>query len=411
MNEEERAGWLARAVDKLIQRQKAVEPPGYLEDPDIEGLLQIAKARLELAESNARMGLLHEGTVWRKLLERLDRETAATAIPSTPSFFLRTVSSAAGGPDPADQELQELEDIIALRRRMSAQSMALAEAHRDAVWNRVRSRLSARESRMGFFSFLRRNRSDGWPAPGGDPLATGPTTWHSTRSDADELVDIARRRAVRASMARSARTVSWQHLTVGAAVLILIVAAVGPIPETGLAGHPVARFIEGVGDHVGVAESRPPPTDTGVPVVIEGTPVTAAEASDLLGLALSEPTTLPADFHLAASLFYADGLSGSGGTFLLSYKSGDIAILVFQEAAPASDLGVYWGSPRDMTLADGTPATYFAGGWVPGNAGFTWATGGARSLVFDRSGVRTIIQYVGDDARAPDLAAVASGLR
>jgi hypothetical protein len=99
-----------------------------------------------------------------------------------------------------------------------------------------------------------------------------------------------------------------------------------------------------------------------------------------------------------------------GGVFLLSYSSSGGSLLVFQEAASGTDLAAGAGSAVDVTLADGTPATYFAGGWTPQDSEFAWTSGDAQTLIFDRDGVRTIIQHIGDDA-AIDLTAVANGIK
>jgi len=50
MNEQERAEWLARAVDNLIQRREAAEPPEDLDDGDLDGIMRVARARLALAD-------------------------------------------------------------------------------------------------------------------------------------------------------------------------------------------------------------------------------------------------------------------------------------------------------------------------------------------------------------------------
>jgi hypothetical protein len=192
-------------------------------------------------------------------------------------------------------------------------------------------------------------------------------------------------------------------------VLTLLVAAIGPIPATGLADHPAVRLVERVGEHVGVTESGAPPAG-GAPTVLDGTNATAAEASDLLGLDVSEPATVPPGFVLAASIYFPKGLTSDDGVFLLSYTSDGGTLLVFQEAVSGADLTAGSGSAEDVILPDGTPATYFAGGWTPEDSTLTWTTGDGRTLIFDTAGVRTIIQYIGEDA-AIDLTVVAAGLQ
>ncbi|HET9476502.1 MAG TPA: hypothetical protein VFP63_03340 [Dehalococcoidia bacterium] len=437
MNEQERAGWLARAVDKLIQRRQVETPP---EDPkarDLGALLSIARVRLDLAESAAHDGLQYEESVWQKVRQRLESSAAAAPADATPLF--RRSSDDAPSADMRELETGELGDIAAIRQRMSAEMLAMAEEHRQAVWDRVQSRIAARQSRKGFFSFFRTGAGHSPNSePSLDAFATGQTLWQSSGYRTDELVALARERRTGAiTQERAPRAgpsawsavtgtvcgvcravirfpsrsgVGWQRLAAGAATVALVVAAVGPIPSTGLAGHPFAQFIETVGNHVGVSDSGPPPVTTGSPTVLEGMPVTAGEASDRLGVAVSEPAYMPPDYHLRVSLYYPVGVTGDEGTLLLSYTAEDAAILIFQEPRPASRLGIPNGEARDLTLVDGTPATSFNGGWIPGSSSFAWTDGGGQTLVFDRNGVRTIIQFIGAGA-APDLTAIANGLR
>ena len=131
MNEQERAGWLARAVDKLIHQQTADNPPEDQNSQDLDDLLLIARARLDLAESTARHGLQHEGSVWQKLLGRLEgRESPAPSVPTDLRSLLRQSPGETAGADVSERELQDLKEVAALRQHMSARMTALAEAHR-----------------------------------------------------------------------------------------------------------------------------------------------------------------------------------------------------------------------------------------------------------------------------------------
>lgn len=95
MNEQERADWLARAVDRLIQSRGAPETPSGLDDDELEGLMRVAQARLESAQSIARAGLQHEGAVWEKVLRRLEehQEGAAHQSGATTHFRKRAGNS------------------------------------------------------------------------------------------------------------------------------------------------------------------------------------------------------------------------------------------------------------------------------------------------------------------------------
>lgn len=436
MNEQERAGWLARAVDKLIQRREVKPPP---EDPralDLGALLDVARVRLDLAKSAAHDGLQHEESVWQKVRQRLENSAATPADATSP---LRRASDDAIIADLAELEAGEFDEVVAIRQRISAEMLTMAEEHRQAVWDRVQARIAARQPKKGFFSFFKTDAGGRAGAEAAlDAFATGQTLWQTTSYRTDELAALAQERRAAAFMHEGAaapgpRSLSavagaicgfcrlavnlptrsglgWQRLAASAAALALVIAAVGPIPSTGLAGHPFAQFIETVGNHVGVSDSSPPPINRGSPVVLEGVPVTATEASERLGVTVSEPAYVPPDYHLRVSLYYPVGVTGDRGTFLLSYTSEDTAILIFQEPRPASRLGIPVGAARDVTLVDGTPTTSFDGGWIPGSSSFAWTDGGGQTLVFDRNGVRTIIQFIGAGA-APDLTAIANGLR
>ena len=67
--------------------------------------------------------------------------------------------------------------------------------------------------------------------------------------------------------------------------IAVAIAALGPIPATGLAHHPATEFARFVGGHIGVSETSAPPNVPPVTEVIEGADLTAKEASALAVLA------------------------------------------------------------------------------------------------------------------------------
>jgi hypothetical protein len=83
---------------------------------------------------------------------------------------------------------------------------------------------------------------------------------------------------------------------------------------------------------------------------------------------------------------------------------------VYQESASGGDLAATAGSATDVALADGTPATYVQGAWQAAGGGLTWSETGGQTLVFERSGLRTTVQYTGPQATAPSLFAVADSM-
>lgn len=438
MNEQERADWLARAVDRLIQSRGAPETPSGLDDDELEGLMRVAQARLESAQSIARAGLQHEGAVWQKVLRRLEEHQESTAHQSGATTHFRKKAADPGRDlGMSEGEFQELEDMALLRKRMADDIIAFAETHREAVWQKVQSRLQARENKRGLFSFFKRHGEAKLLAPALDGIVVGQTLWQANDSQMDELIDLARKRRELGRMAQSAshgaeqrvwsriepavygivsrragpapaaHQPTWRRAALAAASIGLLAAAVGPIPATGLADHPAVRVLEFVGEHVGVAESGGPPSGDAPADIVEGTPATVAEAAVLLGVPVSQPTALPPGYTLNASLYYPRGITSSTGAFLLTYTSAEGTIMMFQEAASGADLAASVGSIDDYTLADGTPASYIQGAWTPGTGGFSWSADNAQTLVFDRDGVRTIIEYVGPPVAVPELLAIA----
>lgn len=441
MNEQERADWLARAVDRLIQSRGAPETPSGLNDDELDGLMRVAQARLESAQSIAHAGLQHEGAVWQKVLRRLEEHRGSTAHQSGATTHFR---KKAGNPGRdlgmSEGELHDLEEMALLRKRMADEIIAFAETHREAVWQKVQSRLQARENKMGLFSFFKRHRAAEVLAPALDGIVVGQTLWEATDSRMDELIDLARKRRELGRMAQSAshgaegrvwsriepavygivsrragpapagHQPTWRRAALVAAAIGLLAAAVGPIPATGLANHPAVRVLEFVGEHVGVAESGGPPSGGAPADIIEGTPATAGEAAVLLGVPVSQPTALPPGYTLNASLYYPKGITSSTGVFLLTYTSDKGTIMVFQEAASGTELAASVGSIDDYVLADGTRASYILGTWTPGTDGFSWSADNAQTLVFDRDGVRTIIEYIGLPIAIPELLEVAGNV-
>ncbi|HSP54112.1 MAG TPA: hypothetical protein VLS25_00860, partial [Dehalococcoidia bacterium] len=418
-------------------------PPADLDDEDLAGLLRVAKARLDLAAATAHAGLQYEGAVWQRVCERLDgRVTTAAPKRGTTTHFERRSRTEASIPQDDERELEALEDIATLRKAMAEEMMAFAESHRSAVWQNVQARLRPRSARRALFSFFGRDRRDSEEiSPALDGIVVGQTVWQTADSRMDELIELARKRRVLGLTAQEASSKAeqrvwsrissnlqsdrvswnstparshnaWRRLAAGAAALAIIVTALGPIPETGFAGHPVVQLVQAIGEHIGVTEADAPPATTGEPVVITGDPVTAAEASQLLGVTVTEPATVPPGFTRTASAYYPAGLSDGTGVYLLTYNSADGVLMVFQEAAStASDLSAAPGAARDVVLSDGTPATLFSGAWTPTDGGFQWTSGGAQTLVFDRDGVRTVIEFLGAGSAAPDLTALADALK
>ena len=169
MNEEERADWLARAIDDLLSsdrsRPKAPSPPKF-ERQELNALLRIANARAERGDASMQTGVQYEGAVWRRVLERLDRRRTSREVRPLDVSAPVSPEEAAAAKALDEMEIDELREIARLRRSMAEQAASLAETHRDRVWERVQSRIQAQPQRRWPFTFFvpkrhKQPRSDG----------------------------------------------------------------------------------------------------------------------------------------------------------------------------------------------------------------------------------------------------------
>lgn len=453
MNEQERADWLARAIDDLVRGDRPAQPSANLDEDEIGSLMRVARARLETARDAAHAGLPYEGAVWQEVVQRLEqRRSACGAYADADRGHITSTGGLAAPDEPDIGETRDLKDIVLLRRQMSEQMLSLAEAHRDSVWQEVQARLrasSARSIRSGFLSFLHKRRQSEADrlSPALDCIATGKAVWRSGDPEVDSLVKMAQARKTLSGYAEAAsagaqervwariqpslsapffggmpvrppqpisrQRPAWSGMALAGAAAALIVAALGPIPATGLAHHPAAEFVRFVGNHVGVRETAsPPPAPPADATTVRGADVSAQEAAVSLGLPVREPGAAPAGFSLASSQIFPLALTAPvGGMFVLSYISDDgEALAVYQEAASGVGISVLQGAATQVTLADGTPATFIEGSWQTTDGGLRWGEQNAQSLVFERGGVRTTIRHAGGPAGAGALAEIADGM-
>jgi hypothetical protein len=222
---------------------------------------------------------------------------------------------------------------------------------------------------------------------------------------------IQHKREGRETRVRLAETGWWPRVAAVAAVLALLVAAVGPLPATGFADHPLIAVGRSVAEYVGVREAAPTAIPPGEPLTLAGRDVTVAEATALLGVAVATPA-VPEGYALQASRFFEEALTaGSGGAFVLTYTGPDDAsVAVYQEQASGADLAASGGSATDVALADGTAATYVHGAWQAAGGGLTWNDTAGQTLIFERARLRTTVQYTGPQAMAPSLFAIADSM-
>jgi len=442
MNEEERADWLARAIDDLLKRDRLrpkEPPPPELDREELNALMRIARARADAADSLMHTGLQYEGEIWQRVLERLDRRRSSRRVqPFDASGPLSEADQIAAARELDEMEIDELRGIARMRRELAERAASIAEEHREHVWQRVQSRLQAQSPKKWSFPFFRRQGGDERLAASLDRIAAGDDVRDFGEEEIDSLVGIARTRRYWSQMARkaaeeregrlwtriasvisqrpqtaSARTATWARLAAAGALGAIVLAALGPLPATGLADHPVAGLVRFIGEYVGVSETDEAPSVPPVAGVTEGIEIGAADASLRLGVPVAVPVEAPAGFELTASRFFEEALTAdAGGAFALTYGGqGDSSIAIYQERASGGNFAVQGGAATAVTLSDGTAATYVEGMWQQAeDGGLVWSEGGAQTLVFERAGVRTTIQYMGPEAEAPSLFAVADSL-
>jgi hypothetical protein len=441
MNEEERAEWLARAIDDLLNkdRQRPKEPPPPKFDrEELNALLRIASARAEAANSRLHSGLQYEGEVWQRVLKRLDRRQFPRQVRSFDAPGpVSELDEFEAGRELEQMEIDELREIARMRREMAERAASLGEEHRAEVWQRVQGRLEGKGRTR--FRFRRRKDDHDRLAAALQRTAAGEDSGESGDEEFDALVDVARYRTywsqlmqdtaaerqdrlwVRISAAIRARLLSsapkeagpWRKLAIASVIGAVAVAALAPLPATGFADHPVARAVRSIAEHVGVRETAAPPRVSGAPLVVEGTALTPAEVSSFrLGVPVLEPSLPPAGFELASAKFFKEALTAySGGVFVLTYaREGGSAVVVYQERADGADFSAGSGSAEDVKLADGTAATFVQGTWQEAGGELVWAEGGAQTLVFERDGARTTIQYRGPPEEAPSLFTMANSM-
>jgi hypothetical protein len=420
MNEQERAEIVARAIDALLAGADADTIEGH-HNEDLQSLLDIAEERLVGSVFIAKASIQHEREVWQAVVKRIqDAEIEAIAA----------------SPGAEDEELEELGEVIALRRRLAAEVSALGESHKAEVWNKIQSRLANRTTHTGLPDFLRpfRRRSDAerpskppvldtyvpemLPVPGVRPRALMGQMAVSTQGMA--------RARVWARVASSAgfddtrievkphrrRMSVLSAFGVAAAVAAIAALAIGPLPATGFAHHPATRLAAAIGSYLG-AQGSAPPDVTNLPstIIVEGRSARAAQASALAGVSFGEPPSAPAGFQLDSSTYHPAPISGGGpGAFVLSYSSSDGGLTIYQEAAGGYDSAVSTDSMTSVALSDGTPATLVQGSWLA-DEGLSWSASGSQSLIFQRAGVLVVIELLAADPRPGLLFQVADSIQ
>jgi hypothetical protein len=416
MNERQRADQLARAIDELINGTPRPEPTRF-DDQELKSLIKVAQARLGASKNAASASTNHEAAVWQQLITRLQGRPRPS--PRKPGHDIAT-----------DADMRQ---TVAARREVSAAILSLAARHKDDVWRRVQSRIKGRRGSLGGPPSLGSAGEDSSEAPmrtrffpTGDAdmdsqLAVAlnrPTlrdlSAHAVDSSQRKLHDRKRgdpARQWRSDLAlpRDDSRTGWAPLAAAGAMILLIIASLGPVP--GLANPPAVEAARYIGQHLGVIETDAPPPTPGPATIVLPEDVTPQQASDHLGLPVVAPDTLLGSAQ-SSSRFFSAGLTSDGsGVFVITYEASDgsSGVSLYQEAAGDASLAVPSGMAVD-TSAGGTQATYFEGGWTQSGGALTWLDSGTQTLLFERDGLRTMIQYTGPQIHMDTLAAAATML-
>jgi hypothetical protein len=416
MNERQRADQLARAIDELISG--APRPgPARFDDQELQSLIKVAQARLGESKNVASASADHEATVWQQLTARLDgRPQPSEAKPG------HDIATDAG-----------MRQTIAARREMSAAILSLAARHKDDVWRLVQERIKGRRGSRG-----------GPPSPGsaGGDISEPPlrTRFFPTGdADIDSLLAVALNRPTlrdlsahavdpsqrklhdrrrgdparqwRADLAlrQAASRTRWATIAAAGAIVLLIIAALAPVP--GLAHSPAVEAARYVGQHLGVIETDAPPPTPGPGTTVLPEDVTPEQASDRLGLPVAAPDAV-LGLPQASLRYFPAGLTSNGsGVFVITYGAADgtSAVSLYQEAAEEARLAVPPGMAVDTSIM-GIQATYFAGGWTQSGSSLAWIDAGTQTLLFERGGLLTTIQYTGPQIDMDTLTAAATML-
>ncbi|MEX0800444.1 MAG: hypothetical protein WD379_04430 [Dehalococcoidia bacterium] len=459
MREEERVEWLARAIEQMAGGREPDQP----DDQELIELLKIARIRMDAAEQATDAGLETQEAILERLMARLrtkDSEHRPTGTAAAGDGGHEHITSAHERHDDAD--IHELQEVIDLRRQMAELAAEVSESHREAVWQKVQTRIEAsKREKQGFlrWPFRRRDREAEEFGAALDRMTLGEPIWEAKDSRLEELLNVARLRhaavatagagfadqqarvwghirprlLARQMVARRPRVFkrrdfqlpslprlevgSWPRLATAGAAVAVALAILAPMPATGFSDHPVAALARSVlGEHGAVTENAAPPTVPPPTEVVESNGTTAAEASGLLGRAVYEPTSLPEGYAKISSEYFAQSMTAEeGGLFVLAYENSTGAdkqtLLVYQELASATNISVEAGFAQDIGLyTTGTPATYVSGTWRAAEGALTWGAADAQTIVFDLNGIRTIVQTSDPKMPITELAKVGSSL-
>ena len=462
MNEEEKAKRVCDAIDALLRGE---EPEMGLDDQELVELLRVARLRHQAGQALANVGLTYQELLRRVLRARMiarQMEQGGEKVDDAPPE-VRSIMDEDSREflDPLDPGYGKLVNFLDFQPRpayaapvaqtVAGQTCAVAACQaRPAMrtltlhWSRGSDGSSDKAEALSdgldrLLSSRKRTLSVGDPdidellqiaqlrrfvgqslAAAGSPYKRRLWTVLSMR-----LATALRRQACapqRPSVITAIGHVSWRQAAAAAAVIALMLAALGPLPATGFADHPVAHLINLVEQRVGVEEVDGPPT-TQVPTTAPEEPIAPEEAAQRLGIAVRQPSYLPEGFQLASSVYYPQSLtSPEQGTFVLIYTIGGVdpetlvgttapRLLIYQERASSDSMAVMNGQAEDVLLAGSVPGTYARFLWAAGDQGaLEGADPSAESLFFEDGDVRVAITYRNGDQEKEELLRIAESM-
>jgi hypothetical protein len=461
MNEEERAKKVCDAIDALLRGE---EPEMELDDQELVELLRIARLRHQAGQALANVGLTYQELLRRVLRARMvarQMEQGGEKVEDAPPE-VRSIMDEDSREfiDPLDPGYGKLVNFLDFQPRPAyAAPVAQTMAVQTCPVAVCQARPTTRTLTLHWYRHSDRSSEKAEALSDGLDrlLSSRKRTISVDDPDIDELLQIAQlRRFVGQSLAaagspykrrlwtvlsmrlatslrRQAHApqrpavittlgrLSWQQAAAVAAAIALLLAALGPLPATGFADHPVAHLINLVEQHVGVEEvDGPPPTQ--VPTTAPEEPIAPEEAAQRLGLAVRQPSYLPEGFQLVSSVYYPQSLtSPERGTFRLVYTIGGVdpetiadtepQLVIYQESASSDSLGVMDGQAEDVLLAGSVPGTYARFLWAAGDQGaLEGADPNAESLFFNNDGVLVIITYRNGDQEKEELLRIAESM-
>jgi hypothetical protein len=210
MNDEERADWLARAIDDMLSssRQRPKEPPPpELERDELNALMRIAGERIESGQTRLQSGLQYEGEVWQGVLHKLDRRRRPRKVRTSGADAAPLEDQLAAEHRLEQMEIDELRSIAKMRRELAEDAASIAETHRDEVWQRVVSRLheppEPRPKKRSRFPFFWRNPDKNPPGSALDCIGSGGLE-PGPGDEVEGLVEIVRTRSYWSQLAKKA---------------------------------------------------------------------------------------------------------------------------------------------------------------------------------------------------------------